>query len=239
MTHQIPVPSFPVTQERRYKLSPRPKKSFHTVLDAADMIDSSTDRTSLVRIETAPPSGAGESELVIRFEHPLKDGRIDEELRLAPTPDGLTTSRFLRSVYFADGRRVRNEEVDFAAGALPLPAATYPEVAVPFLVPWDPHDGKERAVFAWVCDRFVARIRYKSLSRKQVTVPAGTLDCMEFMMYPDLNDWVHLGRVITRMIRPFLPKYRIWAAPEPPFHIIRFEGSYGPPGAPEIVMELA
>lgn len=238
MTHQIPAPAFPVAQERRYRLSPRAKKSFHTVLDAADMIDASSEEKSIMRIETRPVAETGEKEHVLHFEHPLRAGRIREQLRLVEAADGLVTSYFERSV-FADGdRRIRHEEVDFADGSLPLPTATYPEVAVPFLVPWDPHDGKERAVYAWVCDRFVARIRYKSLGRKKVSLPAGTTDCIEFMMYPDINDWVHLGRVITRMVRPFLPKYRIWCAPEPPHHVIKFEGSYGPPGAPEIVLEL-
>lgn len=233
MTHQIPVPTFSVVQERRYRLRPQPKKSFHTVLDAAEMIDPATDRTSMVRIAVADTS-----EIVLRFEHPLKAGRIEEQLRLAQSPAGLATTSFTRSVFTDGNRRVRFEEVEFGDGSLPLPAETYPEVAVPFLVPWDPHDGKERAVFAWVCDRFVARIRYKALGRKKVSVAGRTVECIEFMMYPDINDWVHLGKVITRMIRPFLPKYRIWCAPEPPHHVIKFEGSYGPPGAPEIILEL-
>ena len=58
------------------------------------------------------------------------------------------------------------------------------------------------------------------------------------VMFPDINDWIHLGKVITRMIRPFVPKYRVWYAPEPPFHMLRFEGPYGPPGAPEVILEL-
>ena len=236
MTHLIPFPSFPAAQELRYRLRPRPKKSFHTVLDAADMIDASDERTSRVRIEAGSEGGA--RTLTFSFEHPIINGRIAERLALREERGGLMTSYFTRSAYNQEDQRLRHEDVNFADSTLPLPDETYPEIAVPFLIPWDPLDGKERAVFAWVCDRFVARIRYKSLGRKKLSLPeGGKVDCYELMMYPDLNDWVHLGRVITRMIRPFLPKYRIWCAPEPPFHVLRYEGSYGPPGAPEIILE--
>jgi len=40
------------------------------------------------------------------------------------------------------------------------------------------------------------------------------------------------------MVYPFVPKYRMWFAPKPPHTVLRFEGPYGPPGAPEIVLEL-
>ncbi len=59
-------------------------------------------------------------------------------------------------------------------------------------------------------------------------------------MYPDLNDWVKLGSLLTRLAKPFLPKYHMWFAAQKngPHHLVRFEGPYGPPGAPEIVLEL-
>jgi hypothetical protein len=59
-------------------------------------------------------------------------------------------------------------------------------------------------------------------------------------MYPDINDWVKLGSVVTKLIKPFLPKYHMWFSPRggAAHALVRFEGSYGPPGAPEIVLEL-
>ena len=58
-------------------------------------------------------------------------------------------------------------------------------------------------------------------------------------MYSDLNDWVSLGAIVTKLARPLLPKYRMWFDAEAPHGVLKFEGPYGPPGAPEIVLELA
>jgi hypothetical protein len=58
-------------------------------------------------------------------------------------------------------------------------------------------------------------------------------------MYPDLNDWVPLGAVLTRLAKPLLPKYHMWYERKSPYKLARFEGPYGPPGAPELVLELS
>ena len=57
-------------------------------------------------------------------------------------------------------------------------------------------------------------------------------------MYPDLNDWISLGSVVTRLARPLLPHYDMWFEPFAPYRVLRYEGPYGPPVAPEIVLEL-
>jgi len=57
-------------------------------------------------------------------------------------------------------------------------------------------------------------------------------------MYPDLNDWVKMGTALTKLAKPFLPRYSMWYEPAAPNRLLRFEGSYGPPGAPEIILEL-
>ncbi len=233
----IPFPSFPIDGQRRYQLSPRAKRSFHTILDAAAIIDPADSRTSRVAFESA--AGDGGHQLTLSFEHPLIGGKLEEKLTLVTDGDGLRATQFVRSAWNNDQQRVRHEEVDFGDGILPLPPETYPEVAVPFLIPWFPIDGKQRDVYAWINDRFVARIMFKRVGTTKLTLGSRTLPAVELVMFPDINDWVHLGRVISRMVQPFLPKYRLWCAPEPPFEILRFEGPYGPPGAPEVVLELA
>lgn len=35
-----------------------------------------------------------------------------------------------------------------------------------------------------------------------------------------------------------MPQYHLWFEPGAPNRIVRFEGPYGPPGAPELIMEL-
>jgi hypothetical protein len=49
---------------------------------------------------------------------------------------------------------------------------------------------------------------------------------------------VPLGALLGKLSKPFVPKYRMWYEPEPPFSVLRFEGPYGPPGSIEIVLEL-
>ena len=119
------------------------------------------------------------------------------------------------------------------------------ETLLPFLLRGIPLDGQRRSLYAWICDRFVAKVYYEVAHRERsISVPGGRFDAHEVVMYPDLNDWVKLGSVLTRLAKPFLPKYHMWFAPGPLGHkgahtLVRFEGPYGPPGAPEIVLELA
>lgn len=215
-----------------YAVKPREKRSFHTVLDASKLLDSSR-RT---RVELA----GDDRELVLRMEHPLALGRLLEEVALTRTPDGLVAKSFRREAYDVAGALVRQELVpDFRQDTIALPTALYPEVALPFILGWFPHDGKRRCVYAWINDRFVARMYVEGNGRSTLQTESGPRDAVELVMYPDLNDWVHLGSVLSRLAKPFLPKYRMWVAPAAPHRLLRFEGPYGPPGAPEIILEIA
>lgn len=232
MPERIAHPSFSVVGARRYRLTPREKTSFNTVLSAADVIDPAATREATVAVEQRA------AEVDVRFEFPLARGRIGETLTLAADGGRLRSARLQRSVFNAAGTRVRHEETDFSDGTIPLPDAVYPEVALPFLLSWQPLDGKTRDLFAWINDRFVARVEYQSQGETKVALPQGTVRAIKAVMYPDFNDWVRLGKVLTKLAYPFIPKYHMWFAVEPPHPVLRFEGPYGPPGAPEIVMEL-
>jgi hypothetical protein len=134
---------------------------------------------------------------------------------------------------------VRSEQVpDFRHEKLGLPLATYPEVALPFLLGWLPHDSERRSVYAWINDRFIAKVYVEVHGRTSLSLGGKTREVVELMMYPDLNDWVSLGGVLTRLAKPFLPKYHMWYERKAPYRLVRFEGPYGPPGAPELVLEL-
>ena len=95
-----------------------------------------------------------------------------------------------------------------------------------------------RSVYAWINDRFIAKVYVEVDGRRSITTNGRTHETIEVIMYPDLNDWIPLGAMLTRMVKPFVPKYRMWYAKQAPHRLIRFEGPYGPPGAPEIVLEL-
>lgn len=233
MHRLISRPRFEVSSERSYCLSPRGRKSFHTVLDAGDMLDPASPRRSSVRISQR------NGDLALRFEHPIKAGSICENLQLKVSDDAVRCDHLERAVFNEAGRRVRYEEIVFADSTVPLPPAVYPEVALPFLLSWQPFDGRTRDLYAWINDRFVARVEYQTQGETRLQLPGGPRRAVAMLMYPDLNDWVRLGKVLTRLARPLVPKYRIWFAPTAPFEVLRFEGPYGPPGAPEVVMELA
>ena len=75
--------------------------------------------------------------------------------------------------------------------------------------------------------------------KMRIDVPAGRFNAALVWMYPDLNDWIAMGSMVTRLVKPLLPRYDIWFEVSSPHRVLRFEGPYGPPGAAEIVLELA
>jgi hypothetical protein len=223
-------PPVPVDSDRTYRLSPRPTRSYHTTLDAAALL--APNGTSRVRVRS------GAEEVVVHLEHPLRIGAIEEVLTCRVTPEGLRSRRLDRTVRDEAGRVVRAEEVDFGSAAVPVPPTAYPEVMLPFLLSGQPHDGATRRLHAWVNDRMMAAVHYESRGRAPLELPGGRVEAIEAVMYPDFNDWVPLGRVLTALVKPFVPKYQMWFDPRPPHAVLRFEGPYGPPGAPEVVLEL-
>lgn len=72
----------------------------------------------------------------------------------------------------------------------------------------------------------------------KVQLPGGTWRAVELVLYPDLNDCVRVGSTLARLAKSMMPQYRWWFKLGSPNRILRFEGAYGPPGAPELIMEL-
>jgi len=214
--------------------NPRAKRSFNTILDAHDLFD----RDGHSQVTTRVHGDGGERRVEIKAEHALRGGGITETLLLSAA-GGLRALNLERRVLDAEGAVTREEKVDFTRGPLRLPDTTYPEVLLPFVLRWQPFDRERQAVHAWSVDRFVARVYCEWAGRHTLTVPAGRFETYEMVMYPDLNDWVSLGSVVNKLVKPFLPKYRMWFEASEARRVVRFEGSYGPPGAPEIVLELA
>ena len=217
------------TEVAKFAVKPRENRQFHTSLDASDLFTSKDPATI-----TWSREGGG-SKLDVHM--PVASGTFDESCVFDGTP--FRPAKFERSLKAGD-KLLRSEHADFSSVVPKLPEAAYPETMLPFLLRGHPLDGERRSLYAWICDRFVAKVYYEvHKKRVSVNVPAGKFETTEVVMYPDINDWVHLGSIITKMIKPFLPKYHMWFAERPgrPHDLVRFEGSYGPPGAPEIVLE--
>jgi hypothetical protein len=217
------------TETCRYVAKPRPKPFFKTVMDAKRIFDGAS-----ATITTKVDGHAVE----IRSHHVTAMGEIAEVAMLDATGE-LVMKTLTRKQTDTTGRVVREETVDFASSAVLLPARSFPEVLLPFVLRGQRFDGTRDFVFSWTNDRFVARVYFEVGKRGvKVDVPAGSFRTHEVVMYPDLNDWVPLGSVLTTLAKPLLPKYTMWFEDQAPHRVIRFEGAYGPPGAPEVVLEL-
>lgn len=220
------------TWSAHYAIRPRERRSFHTVLDADKLVDPA--RASEVSV------GRDDVGLFVKMTHPILGGTIEENVHFDERDGKLTTRSVLREVRDLAGDLARREEVvQFHHGTLGLPQSAYPEVALPFVLAFSQHDGQRRSLYAWINDRFVARVYVETVGKVTLDLPLGRREAIEAVMYPDLNDWVSLGTVITKLARPLLPKYRMWFDAAAPHGVLRFEGPYGPPGAPEIVLSLS
>jgi hypothetical protein len=231
-TTNIPAPPSGFAGSMQFSLKAREKKSFNTVLDAHTLLAGAGRAVSDVAY-----AEDGDA-VVLTMNHPTGDGRMSEEMRFARTAGGLVSRSLTRELSDSAGNLLRREHVpDFGHAKLGLPQALYPEVALPFLLAWMPHDGQRRSVYAWINDRFIAKVYVEIEKRTSITVAGRSHEVIELLMYPDLNDWVPLGSMVTRLVKPFLPKYHMWYERAAPHRLVRFEGPYGPPGAPELVLE--
>ncbi len=228
----IPAPPAGFAGIARYAIRPRDKRDFHGVLDARRILAGMASHESVVTLRDDADA------VVLETDHPMFSGRLREQIRYARTGAGLVAASLLREVTDESGAVVRRETVsDYLHERSGMPLELYPEVTLPFILGWLPLDGR-KSLYAWINDRFVAKLYVERDGKETLTLPVGRRETTRVIMYPDLNDWVALGSVLTRLAKPFIPKYRMWFDAEAPHRLVRFEGPYGPPGAPEILLEL-
>jgi len=223
----LPPPGFDIKTE--YRLTPRPKRAFHTILDANKLLDEGSRGSLAFR-------HVDEAHIELATEYEVAAGRIEESFILRKTPRGLQSERLERRMFDTNGKQGRKEEVDFNAN-LGVAPNTYPEVLLPLMLGW-PSPQRTRAFYSWINDRFVSRVYVETKGEARLHLPGGTKHAIEMVLYPDLNDFVRVGSTMARLAKPIMPKYHLWFEPGSPNRIVRFEGPYGPPGAPELIMEL-
>lgn len=212
----------------RYRTRAREKRSFATVLDAAEVFPDGG--TATVRFEKKEDASVA---LSVAME--MRNGHAEDRVEHGPD---MRLRRLERRVVEKSDARSRHEIIEFGSNTHVIPKCTYVDTSTPFVLSGQPFDGKRRSMYLWICDRFVAKVYYESHGHHKADVPAGRIDTTEVLLYPDLNDWVKLPSIITKLSKPFLPKYHMWYEREAPHRLVRFEGPLGPPGAPEIVIEL-
>ena len=224
----IPLPPAGFETTTQYRLSPRPKRSFHTILDPNRLLTPTSKGTLRFR-----HVDDRRIELATRYE--IASGGIEESFILRRTPHGLQSERLTRQMTDSAGNPVRNEQVDFGAD-LGLAPNTYPEVLLPLMLGW-PAPERTRAFYSWINDRFVSRVYVESKGETDLQLNGRKTKALEMVLFPDLNDFVRVGSTMARLAKPIMPKYHLWFDPQTPNTIMRFEGPYGPPGAPELIME--
>jgi hypothetical protein len=231
MSDLLPPPPDGFRRVAEYRISARAKRAFHGVLDANKLL---RQGSSMTKVELA--RNGADIELIVA--NPLRRGTMRDVLKAEVKNGGVVVRSLVRILTGDDGAPIRHEEVhDFSHDVFGFHAATYPEVAIPFLLPWVSLDTR-KSLYAWINDRFVPRVYLEKSGTSTIALPIGSRKALEIVMYPDLNDWVPLGALLTRLSKPFTPKYHMWFDAESR-ELVRFEGPYGPPGAAEIVFELA
>ena len=229
----IPAPPAGFAGTARYAIRARDKRDYHGVLDAKRILSGMESTESIV---TLREDGG---DVVLETDHPMFTGRLREQIRYVRTSAGLVADSLVREITDDDGAIVRREAVPtYLHAKVGMPVEMYPEVALPFMLGWLPLDTR-KSLYAWINDRFVAKLYVESAGKETLAAPIGKRETVKVIMYPDLNDWISLGSVLTKLAKPFIPKYRMWFEAAAPHRLVRFEGPYGPPGAPEIVLELA
>ncbi|KPK17784.1 MAG: hypothetical protein AMJ62_00620 [Myxococcales bacterium SG8_38] len=222
----LPPPGFETTVE--YRLRPRPKRAFHTILDSNRLLAPGSKGT--LRF-----SDLDDAHIELATRYDIASGAIEESFILRKTLHGLQSERLMRRMLDSEGRQVRREEVDFGAD-LGLAPNTYPEVLLPLMLGW-PAAERTRAFYSWINDRFVSRVYVETKGETDLELGGRTTRALEMVLFPDLNDFVRVGSTMARLAKPIMPKYHLWFDPKAPNTVLRFEGPYGPPGAPELIME--
>ena len=216
-----------------YRVRPRPQPKFHTVLNTKRLFGGE-DGEAVVKTSVIPGAAEGAAAVHLDIRQRIGNLEVHDRFTSIKSGQGARAGRLERRIGEA-----RREDVDFTAGPFEFPAATYPEVLLPFLMRGQRFEvGHKRAAYSWSCDRFAARVYYESRGEQVIEVPAGQIKAHHVWMYPDLNDWVSLGSVITRLAKPLLPRYDLWFESDEPGRPVKYEGPYGPPGAPEVILEL-
>lgn len=241
MENPCAVPTLPgapsadgVCEERlRYRVFPRPKHKFKTTLDATALFAGGAGETQVLVTTRLEPANV---RLTVSSE--LQGVALCDVLDLDRTP-GMVARRLYRTARTAEGVLTREHTVLFQAPPYVLPKTTYPEVLTPFLMRGQPRQKGRRSLYCWTNDGFCARVYYEDRGVKSVRLKDGSSQrAHEVWMYPDLNDWIAMGGAVTRLAKPMLPRYTMWYGTDELQRLVRFEGPYGPPGAPEVILEL-
>jgi hypothetical protein len=97
---------------------------------------------------------------------------------------------------------------------------------------------KESSFHLWLSDQSVVRMRLKRMNKEQIKIALGEFPCVKIRMVADVQSVMPVGKILALLIQPFMPEFHFWIWEEKPYTVLRAEGALGPPGSPQMLMEV-
>jgi hypothetical protein len=97
---------------------------------------------------------------------------------------------------------------------------------------------KESSFHLWMSDRSVVRMRLKRIHKERIRIALGEFTCVKIRMVLDVQSVMPVGKILALLVQPFMPEFYFWLWEEEPYPVLKAEGALGPPGAPQMLMEV-
>jgi len=163
---------------------------------------------------------------IVTLEFSVESGRLKQ-------------TRFLREVITFAGDRVFHYEIDLKKLGKVFPPDSYSVEIMTFLFKGMYQIPKQTLSYHWlISEKSAVPIYVKMKKPKKINVPAGTYTCFPVEMYIDVADFMSRGKLLNRIINPFLPEVVLYFDINPPHHFVHYKGPLGPPGSAEGRMDL-
>ncbi len=161
-------------------------------------------------------------------------------LEFKPEGDRLRQTRLLREVIKFSGGKALYYELNFDdLGSTYPPEDTYALEVRTFLFRGLDMTKKSKFHYNWWASEMAIIPRYiKTKKTKEITITAGTFNCYQIELFIDIGGFVNRGDYLNKIINPFLPDFIMYFDVNPPHYFVHYKGSVGPPGSPEVNMDL-
>ncbi len=164
---------------------------------------------------------------IVTIEFKEKDGRLQQ-------------IRSLKEIIKFSGEKVLVHDVDFEGLGKTIPEDSYTGEIMTFLFKGLNMTPKSKFSYHWwASDRSVFPMHLKVKKPKEITTSSGTHRCYPIELSPmNIAEFLNKGDYLNTIITPFLPDTIMYFDANPPHHFVYYKGSFGPPGSPEVVLEL-
>lgn len=125
--------------------------------------------------------------------------------------------------------------------AEPVPPDTYPPLApIGYIITRLGLGEKDTASFHFILmGMSILQMNLWTDGREPVEVPAGTFDCYRVRMRVDPGSlFPTLPGFLQPFVRFFVPTHTMWLTAERPQVLVKYTGQMGPPGSPELLIQL-